>query len=56
MKNDFWDDPFHLCAIQAGFIAYCEGKLEDSEYVKKLCYEFYKDLTMVRNSRTQEKG
>lgn len=41
--NDFWDDPFHLAALQAGFIAFCEGKLEDSDYVKQLAYEIFNE-------------
>lgn len=38
---DFWSDPFHTSALQAGFIAFCEGKLDDAEYVRKMAYEFY---------------
>jgi hypothetical protein len=32
---------FHECALQAGFIAWLEGRLDDSDYVKKMAYEFY---------------
>jgi hypothetical protein len=39
----FWDDPFHLCAMAASFIAQAEGKFEDSEYVRQLAYEFFED-------------
>jgi hypothetical protein len=34
---------FHKCALQAYLIAISEGKQNDSEYVKKLCYEFYEE-------------
>lgn len=38
---NFWADPFHIAALQAGFIAFCEGKLDDREYVRLLAYRFY---------------
>lgn len=37
------DELFHKCALQAGFIAFVEGRLDDSEYVKRLTYEFYEE-------------
>ena len=39
--DDFWDDPFHMCALRAGYIALMEGRFQDQEYVKKMAYEFY---------------
>jgi hypothetical protein len=36
-----WNDRFHWCALAAGFLAASEGKLGDSEYCKRLTYEFY---------------
>jgi hypothetical protein len=41
MTDDFWSDRFHWCALAAGFMAACEGRLDDSEYVKRLAYEWY---------------
>jgi hypothetical protein len=41
MTGDFWHDRFHCCALAAGFQAACEGRLDDSAYVKELAYEFY---------------
>lgn len=43
MSDDFWSDSFHKCALWAGFIAYTEGRLADSEYVRKLAYELYEN-------------
>ncbi|MCE9567444.1 MAG: hypothetical protein K8U57_36040 [Planctomycetes bacterium] len=40
---DFWDDPFHHAALAAGFIAFAEGRLKDSDYVKRLAYEIYEE-------------
>jgi hypothetical protein len=36
-----WSNRFHWCALAAGFLAAAEGRLDDSEYVRKLAYEFY---------------
>ncbi len=44
------DDPFHRCALQAGLIAYVEGKLDDSEYVRRMAYEFYEEDLAKRNT------
>lgn len=43
MTEDFWKDRFHYCALLAGSIAYAEGKLQDSEYVRTLAYKFYEE-------------
>lgn len=32
---------FHTCALEAGFIAFLEGRMDDSDYIKRLAYEFY---------------
>ena len=34
---------FHKNALQAYLIAIVEGKQDDSEYVKRLAYEFYEE-------------
>lgn len=34
---------FHNNALQAGLIAFLEGKIDDSEYIKKMAYKFYND-------------
>ncbi|HEV3005852.1 MAG TPA: hypothetical protein VGX78_15405 [Pirellulales bacterium] len=41
MSDDFWSDRFHYCALAAGYIAASEGRLDDSEYVRRLAYELY---------------
>ena len=39
--EDFWSNRFHWCALAAGFLAAAEGRLSDSEYVKRLAYQAY---------------
>jgi hypothetical protein len=39
--DDLWKDRFHLCSLIAGRIAHAEGRLADSEYVRKLAYDFF---------------
>lgn len=41
MSDTVFNDRFHWCALAAGFIATCEDRLNDSDYVKQLAYEFY---------------
>lgn len=41
MTDTIFNDPFHWCALAAGFIAVLEDRLHDSLYVKQLTYEFY---------------
>lgn len=41
--DDFWFNRFHWCALAAGFLAAREGRLEDSDYVRRLAYAFYED-------------
>lgn len=35
------NNPFHACALAAGFQALAEGSFHDSEYVRLLAYELY---------------
>lgn len=44
MTDDFWADDFHWAALAAGFIAQSQGRLQDSDYVKQLAYELYKEI------------
>ena len=39
----FWNDRFHWCALAAGFLAASEGRLGDSEYVRRLTYQWYEE-------------
>jgi hypothetical protein len=39
--EDFWHNRMHWCSLAAGFQAYCEGRLQDSAYVKELAYRSY---------------
>lgn len=41
MPDDLFQDRFHYCALAAGLQALCEGRLHDSEYVKRLAYASY---------------
>jgi hypothetical protein len=41
--DSFWDEPFHSCALAAGFVAASEGRLADSEYVRQLAYRWYEE-------------
>jgi hypothetical protein len=41
MTDQFWANRFHACALAAGFIAFHEGRLDDSRYVKALAYELF---------------
>jgi hypothetical protein len=50
MTDDFWSDRFHWCALTAGFIAASEGRLQDSEYVRRLAYEFFDEGAFKPNS------
>jgi hypothetical protein len=43
MTDPFWNDRWHWCALAAGFLAASEGRLEDSEYVRKLAYAFFEE-------------
>lgn len=37
----FWSNHFHWCALAAGFIAWSEGRLDDSYYVRDLAYRMF---------------
>ena len=41
MEDDFWSNRFHVCALAAGFFAASQGRLADSDYVKRLAYHLY---------------
>lgn len=41
MNDDIFNDRWHWCVLAAGFQAYCEGRLENSAYVKELAYRSY---------------
>lgn len=43
MTDDIFTDRFHLCALAAGFLAASEGRLDDSEYVRRLAYQWYEE-------------
>lgn len=49
--TEFMDDLFHQCALKAGFTAHTEGKLQDSQYVKELCYQMYEEALAEKNSK-----
>lgn len=49
MTEDLLDDLFHRCALAAGCIAYAEGRLSDSLYVRQLCYGMYEDELARKN-------
>jgi hypothetical protein len=38
-----WSDRFHWCALAAGFMAFLEGRLDDSCYVRDPTYRMYED-------------
>ena len=43
LDPEFWQDRFHFCALYAAKIAFAEGKLEESEYVRRLTYRLYEE-------------
>ncbi|QEL18761.1 hypothetical protein [Limnoglobus roseus] len=43
MTDDIFTDRFHWCSLAAGFLAAAEGRLDDSEYVRKLAYQWYEE-------------
>ena len=43
-------DPFHWCALAAGSIARDRGKLDDSEYVRKLAYAMFTAVKKIDNA------
>ena len=58
MNDDFWSNRFHWCALAAGFLAHSEGRLQDSDYVRSLAYEFYETgaFTAAVNKRKDRTG
>jgi hypothetical protein len=43
IDDDFWSDRFYFCALVAGMMAKSDGRLADSEYVRRLAYDLYED-------------
>jgi putative addiction module component (TIGR02574 family) len=41
--DSFWQDRWHWCALAAGFTAACEGRLDDSLYVRDLAYRMFEE-------------
>ena len=42
MTDPVWSNRFHWCTLAAGFLAAAvEGRLDDSQYVQRLTYEFF---------------
>jgi hypothetical protein len=42
MTDDpFWHDRWHWCVLAAGFLATCEGRLDDDAYIRELAYRWY---------------
>ena len=39
--DEFWANRFHWCALEAGFRAKAQGRLHESEYVRRLAYGLY---------------
>ena len=51
--TDLFDDLFHRCALTAGFLAWMEGRLADSIYVRELCYRMYEEA-LAEKSRKRD--
>lgn len=51
MTDDLWSDRFHWCALAAGFLAASEGRLHDSEYVRRLGYQWYEEGAFAEQVR-----
>jgi hypothetical protein len=54
--DDIIDQLFHRCALAAGFVAAGEGRLHDSEYVRRLAYGMYEDALAEKNGRPRHPG
>ena len=54
MTDDFWSDRFHWCALAAGFIAASEGRLHDSEYVRRLAYQWYEGGAFAEEAKARK--
>jgi hypothetical protein len=52
--DDFWSNRFHFCALAAGFIAVAEGRLADSTYVQRLCYDLYESGAFRASEATHD--
>jgi hypothetical protein len=51
MTDDFGSDRFHWCALAAGFLAASEGRLDDSEYVRRLAYQWYEEGAFAEEAK-----
>jgi hypothetical protein len=56
LDPEFWRDRFHLCALYAGKLAHAQGKLEDSEYVRRLTYRLYEEGAFRDMKSEAERG
>ncbi len=54
MTDGFWDDPFHACALAAGFLAHAEGRLGDAEHVRRLAFGLYGRELAAKARRRRE--
>lgn len=53
MTDDFWFDRLHWCALAAGFMATCEGRLHDSAYVKQLAYQWFEEGAFAEEAKSR---
>lgn len=53
MTDSIFTDRFHWCALAAGFFAAIEGRLEDSEYVRRLTYQWYEEGAFADRAPTR---
>lgn len=44
------DDIFHKCALEAAIIAFYEGRIDDSDYIRGMAYKFYNDDVARENA------
>jgi hypothetical protein len=54
MTDDIWSDRFDWCVLAAGFMAVCEGLLDDSAYVKRLAYQWYEEGTFMEEAKARK--
>jgi hypothetical protein len=52
VDEDFWSNRFHWCALAAGGIAAREGRLDDSDYVRRLAFGLFEQGAFREESRT----
>lgn len=54
MQQSIFDNRFHWCALAAAFLANDEGRLNNSEYVRKLTYQWYEEGAFHKEAAEQE--